>query len=519
MRQRIRERDHAWQEQENLAKFPSENPNPVLRITRDGKLLYTNDAGNSFLTEWGCKEGQTVPDYWCQAISEAFTSGSQKRVETEHLDRTFSFEIAPVFEVDYANLYGRDITELKQTEKELRQTRSELEQRVKKRTFELHEANEQLRQKIEELTYSEEELRESEILLLEREQSLLEAQRIAHLGNWEWDIIKNKLWWSDEVHRIFGLEPRQFSATYEAFLAYVHPDDRKLVEESVNKALYEEKAYNIDHRIIRSDGSEGVVNEKAEVTYDANHKPLKMTGTVHDITEQRKIEDEIRENQRALRALAAELQLAEEQERRRIAQDLHDSIGQILAFSGRELKTLQKSLPDKTAKSLQEIINQLDGAVEQARTLSFNLSPSTLYDLGFEVAIEDLADRMSIERKIRCHFENCQSPKPLADDVKVLLYRSVRELLINAAKHANADLVKISILRSSSDIYIKVEDDGKGFDTSILNDSSRKTRGFGIFSIDERLKHIGGRLKIESTKGKGTRTILIAPLDIEKEDE
>ncbi len=227
---------------------------------------------------------------------------------------------------------------------------------------------------------------------------------------------------------------------------------------------------------------------------------------------------ELRRSQEKLRTLAAELQLAEERERRRIAQDLHDSLGQILAFSGRELKTLRKSLPDKAAKSLQAIIDHLDSAVEQARTLSFDLSPSALYDLGFEVAVEDLVDRMSKERNIRCHFENCSLPKPLAEDVKVLLYRSVRELLINAAKHANAGLVKVSLLRSSSELYIKVEDDGQGFDPSILNDSSKKARGFGIFSIHERLNHIGGHLEIESAKGKGTRAVLIAPLDIEKED-
>jgi len=366
---------------------------------------------------------------------------------------------------------------------------------------------------------AEETLRESKILLREREQSLLEAQRIAHLGNWQWNIIENKLWWSDEVYRIFGLEPKQFGATYDAFLAYVHPDDRKFVEESVNKALYEEKTYNIDHRVIRTDGDERIVHERAEVTYDANHKPLKMIGTVYDITEQRKAENEIRKNHRALRVLTAELQLAEEQERRRIAQDLHDSIGQILAFSGRELKAMQKSLPDKISKPLKKITSQLDLAIEQIKTLSFDLSPSILYDLGFEVAVEDLVDKMNKEKKIRCHFENCRSPKPLANDVKVLLYRSIRELLINAAKHANCSLVKVSLLRSSSDIHIKIEDDGQGFDVSVLNVSSQKLKGFGIFSIHERLNHIGGRFKIESVEGKGTKAILAAPLDIEEKNE
>jgi signal transduction histidine kinase len=240
---------------------------------------------------------------------------------------------------------------------------------------------------------------------------------------------------------------------------------------------------------------------------------------VYDITEQKKAESEIRENQKALRALSAELQLAEEQERRRIAQDLHDSVGQILAFSGRELKHLQKSVSDTAAKTLEEISNQLDLAVTQTRTLSFDLSPSALYDLGFEVAIEDLVDKISQERNISCVFKNCKQPKPLKDEIKVLLYRSVRELLLNAVKYAEADLINVSLLRSSTDIYIKVEDDGKGFDVSILENSATKRKGFGIFSIRERLNHIGGQLKIESAKGKGTKAVLIAPLDIGDQDQ
>lgn len=235
--------------------------------------------------------------------------------------------------------------------------------------------------------------------------------------------------------------------------------------------------------------------------------------------ERQRAEKEILEHQQKLRLLTAELQLTEERERRQIAQDLHDSIGQILAFSLIKLKTLKKTATEKQSNELEDVASQLDTAIKQARTLSFDLSPSVLYDLGFEVAIEDLVDRMSKERKINCQLENCEFAKPLADDIKVLLYRSVRELLINAAKHAKASNIKVSLLRSSSDIYIKVEDDGSGFDPAILNNDSKKAKGFGIFSIHERLNHIGGYMKIESAEGKGTKTILVAPLDIEKTDE
>jgi PAS domain S-box-containing protein len=351
------------------------------------------------------------------------------------------------------------------------------------------------------------------------EKRLVEAQRLAHLGNWEWDMIRNRLLWSDEVYRIFGLEPELFSITYNDYISYVHPQDRKLIQESVNNAVFNGREYSIDYRIIRPDGNERIINEKAEISCDKDSKPIRMTGTMYDITERKKAEDEIKRNQHELRTLSAKLQLAEEQERRRIAQDLHDSIGQILAFSGRELKTIQKSVPEKAAKAIAEIAKQLDLAVTQARTLSFDLSPSILYDLGFEVAVEDLVDRISKERGIECSFKNSPQPKPLTDDVKVLLYRSIRELLINSVKHSRAKHVKVSLLRSSSDIYIQVEDDGRGFDMSILSDSSTKRKGFGIFSIRERLNHIGGQLKIESAKDKGTKTVIIAPLNIESEKQ
>lgn len=348
--------------------------------------------------------------------------------------------------------------------------------------------------------------------LRSNEERLLEAQRLAHLGNWDWDIISDKLWWSDEVYRIFGVKPQQFDATYEAFLSYVHPDDRKLVEKSVNKALYEGKTYSIDHRVIRPDGSERIVHEKAEVTYDASQKPLRMIGTVHDVTEQQKAEEEIRHNQQQLRSLTAQLQLTEERERRRIASDLHDSVGQILAFARREIVTLQKAAPEELATSLKEIGNQLNQAVEQTRTLSFDLSPSVLYDLGFEVAVEELIEKFAKERKIQCHFENSKDQKPLADSVKILLYRAIRELLINIAKHAKAKSVKISLARANNDIHVTVEDNGKGFDLSILDNRQGRPKGFGIFNIRERLAHIGGRFKIQSARGKGTKVTLVAPL-------
>ncbi|MGD8844375.1 MAG: sigma 54-interacting transcriptional regulator [Desulfobacteraceae bacterium] len=122
-------------------------------------------------------------------------------------------------------------------------------------------------------------------------ENLRQAQRIAHLGSWDWDITRNELWWSDEVYRIFGRSSKSFGATYEAFLDTVHPNDRDQVARTVDLALQStENTYSIEHRIVLPNGDERVVHERAEVTFDNGGKPVRMIGTVQDITERRKME-------------------------------------------------------------------------------------------------------------------------------------------------------------------------------------------------------------------------------------
>ena len=136
--------------------------------------------------------------------------------------------------------------------------------------------------------------RQAKDALRESEARLTEAQRIAHIGNWEWDIVKNKLWWSDETYRIFGLIRQTFAATYEAFLASVHPGDREFVKKSLHEALYERKPYNIDFRIILSDGSVRILHGQGEVIFDNAGKAIKMNGTVQDITARKRTEESLR---------------------------------------------------------------------------------------------------------------------------------------------------------------------------------------------------------------------------------
>ena len=135
----------------------------------------------------------------------------------------------------------------------------------------------------------------AEDALVQSEKGLLEAQRIGRVGHWDWHVPTGELHWSDEAYRIFGLQPQQFDATYEAFLARIHPDDLRAVEDAVNQSLADPgKPYSMEHRVLRPDGRDCVVHERGEVMFDANGTPVRMMGTVHDITELKQAENENR---------------------------------------------------------------------------------------------------------------------------------------------------------------------------------------------------------------------------------
>ena len=159
-------RTRAEREAENLARFPSENPNPVLRIARDGTVLYANAAGSKLLASWGCKTGEQAPENWRQYVARILESGKNEAVQTSCQDRIFSLIMAPVRDSGYANVYGIDVTERRHAEESLREYRHHLEELVETRTAELTEANEKLVQEIAQRKRLEQEI----LNISEREQ-------------------------------------------------------------------------------------------------------------------------------------------------------------------------------------------------------------------------------------------------------------------------------------------------------------------------------------------------------------
>ena len=212
-----------------------------------------------------------------------------------------------------------------------------------------------------------------------------------------------------------------------------------------------------------------------------------------------------------LRSLASQLSLAEEQERKHLATALHDQISQALAVINIKLGVLREPLSsvgfDEQVDEIRSLVNQ---TIQDTRSLTFELSPPVLYELGLEAALDWLTEQVQQEHGIQCTFEDDGQTKPLGDDARGFLFWAVRELLMNVIKHASAQAVTVSVCRDDGQLRVVVEDNGVGFNTSEME---RRTRGFGLFSIQERLTEFGGQFELDSMPGRRTRCTLAVPLE------
>ncbi len=273
----ITERKKAKWEVERLARFPNENPNPVLRISRDGIILYSNKASFPLLNAWQCRDGRPLGRPWRGYLLDALNSGHSRQAEAECGDKIFSLTFTPLVDSHYVNVYALDITSRKRAEAALKRS----------------------------------------------EERYALAQRAANIGSWDWDIRTGALYWSERIEPMFGFGRGEFGASYDAFLECVHPQDRQYVIESINVCVKYGKEYAIEHRIIRPDGTIRWVLETGDVIRDVTEKAIRMLGVVQDITERKRLEEVLQVSHRFVEIA-----------------NRHTEMGPLLDDFLRELKTL-----------------------------------------------------------------------------------------------------------------------------------------------------------------------------------
>lgn len=243
-----------------------------------------------------------------------------------------------------------------------------------------------------------------------------------------------------------------------------------------------------------------------------------VCGVIRDITDRVAHENEREKNRRELRQLASELSMAEQRERERVGRELHDGVSQLLNSSIIRLNMLKGSqLPKSAVESLNTICGIVEEALDETRSLTFELSCPMLKELGLAAALQELCTSMSHEYSVCFEFKGAMELLPMPLDRKFVLYRSTRELLVNVLKHADAEAAFVKVERVAGEVRISIADNGKGFDASTAGMGFSPSGGFGLFNMREYIWHIGGSLEIESAPGGGTEVVLSVPLEQQHE--
>ena len=344
-----------------------------------------------------------------------------------------------------------------------------------------------------------------------KEHSLVEAQRIAHLGSWEYNYQNNEMTASDETFHISGLDPQQSPVAYETFLGLVHPDDREAVKAALSRTMEDPEAgYDQHYWLMRPDGAERFVHARGEIQRDETGRPVRLIGTMHDISEQKLAQNALQESKEALsksreeyKTLAGKLLTVQEAERGRLARELHDDVTQRLAVMAIQTGKMEQQLQQASnpvAKQLKGLRDEIVKLAEDIHAISRQLHPSILDDLGLIDAIRSGCIRFGQDEGIPVHFRPSKVRENVPNDVALTLYRILQESLRNIAKHAHATQVRVSLTDRDNVLHLSIEDNGKGFDP----EQARGKGGLGLASMEERADLIGGEFSIRSHPGDGT---------------
>jgi PAS domain S-box-containing protein len=331
-------------------------------------------------------------------------------------------------------------------------------------------------------------------------QSVLDvATSAANVGVWVRRANGDEMWVSPTWRRIFEFED-DHAVTFDEFMDRVHPDDRAELQETFHEANASSESYNTEYRIVHPDGEIRWISSRGRMD-TLNGGPAKFFGASADVTERKLAE-------MAASELSGKLIRAQENERSRLARELHDDLSQRLALLSIELDLLNQAAENGTDPRISKLGDDVRLISHDVHRMSHELHPASLERLGLEVALGSFSREFSQAHGIDVSLSCENIPNNIPDATALCLYRIVQEALQNVAKHSGASSCDVALRFSDDNLRVDVLDSGKGFDAAAAGLGSGS---IGLIGMRERAMAVNGSLKIDSHEGKGTTVTVIVP--------
>jgi PAS domain S-box-containing protein len=350
------------------------------------------------------------------------------------------------------------------------------------------------------------ERKRQETILRNSEERLRLAAQAGNMFAYEWDAATDVIVRSEESANILGID-QSVRLTGEQSLGRIHPDDRERVAAAVANLNAENPRLKISYRILRPDDTEIWVERNSLAHFDEHGSILRIVGMIADVTERKRAEA-------ALSSARLRLIEAQEQERTRIARELHDDIGQRLALLTVELDLLQNGangVSVEVKERLEQLGKQSAEIASDTQSLSHELHSARLDYLGLTAAVKGFCREFSKRQQMEVDFKSHDVPASVPSDISLCLFRVLQEALNNSAKHSGAENFVVRLWGAPNEICLSVRDSGAGFDSEAVKES----HGLGLVSMEERLAMVNGSLYIDSHPNIGTTIYARVPLNAE----
>ena len=348
--------------------------------------------------------------------------------------------------------------------------------------------------------------KEVEMSLRHKETLLEEAQQVARMGSWEWLVDVGRATWSETLYRIFGLDPASPVPDVDVLSAMLTPESRQAVQAAAEEAMSSGAPYEVDIEVFCADGVRKWLTCRGAARRQGD-SIIGLYGTVQDVTVRRAREAERAVRERHMHELSRRLVAAQEDERRRLAAELHDRTSPNLAAVQVTLRSLSLGMPPAVAASLAEEFDDLRALLQDATTgirdVCADLRPALLDYAGLVPTLENHIRQFSRRTGVLVKLVHRGLAERLPAETESLLFRIVQEALTNCAKHAQAQTVSVSLRKGPRHTVLTIADDGVGFDLAGVGSAGRP--GLGLLTMRERAEFAAGEMRIESAPGRGTR--------------